>query len=54
MGDQGSPGQDGSSGISDAPVDGNYYVRKDGQWIQAYPVSMYDGNSMNTYNVLTI
>lgn len=53
-GDQGPAGQDGSSGISDAPQDGNYYVRKDGQWIQVYPVSMYDGNNMLTHNVLTL
>jgi hypothetical protein len=53
-GDQGPAGQDGSSGISDANYDGYYYVRKDGAWYQANVVSIYDSNSSNYYNVLTV
>jgi hypothetical protein len=53
-GDQGPAGQDGSSGISDVNYDGYYYVRKDGSWYQANVVSIYDSNSYNYYNVLTV
>jgi hypothetical protein len=40
--------------IQDAPIDGNYYVRKDGAWVQCTVVGIYDGNSGNTYNCLTV
>jgi hypothetical protein len=41
-------------GIPDAPSDGNYYVRKDGAWYQCTVVSIYDSNSSNSYNCLTV
>jgi hypothetical protein len=42
------------SGITDAPSDGNYYVRKDGAWVQCTVVSIYDSNSSASYNCLTV
>ena len=38
-----------SSGISDAPNDGNYYVRKDGTWIQAVVQSVIDQSGSQFY-----
>jgi hypothetical protein len=43
-----------TSGIPDAPSDGNHYVRKDGAWVQCTVVSIYDSNSMQSYNCLTV
>ena len=35
--------------ITDAPQDGNQYVREDGQWVEvAIPSTLYDGNSPST------
>jgi hypothetical protein len=42
------------AGITDAPSDGNYYVRKDGAWVQCTVVSIYDSNSSTSYNCLTV
>jgi hypothetical protein len=42
------------AGITDAPSDGNYYVRKDGAWVQCTVVSIYDSNSSASYNCLTV
>ena len=38
----------------DAPSDGNYYVRKDGAWVQCTVVSIYDSNTSTSYNCLTV
>jgi hypothetical protein len=38
----------------DAPSDGNYYVRKDGAWVQCTVVSIYDSNTSTNYNCLTV
>jgi hypothetical protein len=43
-----------SFGIPDAPVDGNYYVRKDGAWVQCTVVSIYDSITLTSYNCLTV
>lgn len=52
-GEQGVAGADGSNGISDAPSDGYYYVRKDGNWHQLSTISIYDSNSGNYVTVFT-
>lgn len=52
-GDQGVAGADGSNGIVDAPSDGQYYVRKDGDWHQLSTISIYDSNSGNYVTVFT-
>ena len=43
-----------TSGISDAPTDGNYYVRQSGAWVQCTVVSIYNSNDDTSYNCLTV
>ncbi len=38
----------------DAPSDGNYYVRKDGAWVQCTVVSIYNSTDDTSYNCLTV
>jgi len=43
-----------TAGIGDAPSNGNYYVRKDGAWVQCTVISIYDSNTSTSYNCLTV
>lgn len=42
------------TGIADAPSDGNYYVRKDGAWVQASVIVFYNSTDELYYSVLTV
>jgi hypothetical protein len=43
-----------TAAMADAPSDGNYYVRKDGAWVQCTVVSIYNSTDDTSYNCLTV